>query len=195
MLIPSTTRWWADLSTRLTTTYHFKEDNTMTITEIRSFIRESSRKIRVDHIGDITDVIVDDRGTMAIVTHDLQLAQKMKNLGAEITEESSDTFGRVAIDELENRILLDCSKNHIHIEDGRESRTILLPVEESGSYGTPVCVATKKLAVFKAERIQGSLPLKPIAIKGSDYWALVWPVRIGSKSDWASEFRHIARQI
>ena len=167
----------------------------MTITEIRSFIRESGRKIRVDHIGDITDVIADDRGTIAIVTHDLQLAQKMENLGAKITEESSNTFGRVVIDELENRILLDCSKNHIHLEDGRESRTILLPIEESGSYGTPVCVSTKKLSIFKAERIKGSLPLKPVAIKGADYWALVWPVRIGSKSDWANEFRYIARQI
>ena len=169
----------------------------MNKTEMKSFLKESNYEIRIHHVGDMTVGITDKTGTMIIVSHDLDLPQKLLSMGAKSygDEEANSRIGVKIREILDDRTYRKCLPIRVHVERNGEQRTLLLPESEGGSYSLPICVNTKKLDIFRSDSVIAAGPEKPIQIMGSDYFAMIFPIRVNRDQEWCKELNHIAWRL
>ena len=169
----------------------------MTKTEMKAFIRESRREIRVDTTSDYTTCISDGAGTMMIITHDQQLPKKLEDLGARIigNDLENKILGSTARKLLDDRDYVQCGPIRVKVERNGDRRTMILPQDDYGHYSLPVCVASGKLEISNSQIINAAGPSKPIIVNGSDYWLAIFPIRVNRDDDWCKELSHIAWRL
>ena len=169
----------------------------MNKTEMKAFLREARSEIRVDRTSDHTTCISDKSGTMMLVSHDPQITDKLVALGAQLVGDDlqNKVLGNTLRNILDDRTYLICRPIRVTVERDGERRTLLLPEDDGGHYSLPVCVSASKLGITNSEKIYAAGPGKPIQVWGSDYWLMIFPIRVNRDNEWCKELNHIAWRL